>query len=143
MTLLCIISSSERASTKATTMPPERSDRYLNVEFLGDALTHRNADGMLAMHYVKDTLPNFLGAFVYMKELESGVLVNFLDGLETTAKAASGKGNQGFAGRWIVMEVDLVGTCFTPNVGSFRNKLCVVLAPRYFLKTADETDKLG
>ena len=123
-------------------MPPAKSDRYLHLEFLGDDLTHRSVDGMLAMHYAKDTLPSFLGTFVYIKESESAVLVNLMDGLETTAKAASGKGNQGFAGHWIVMEVDLVGTCFTPSVGAFRNKLCVVLAPRYFLKIADATDKL-
>ena len=60
---------------------------------------------MLAMHYCKDTLPSFLGAFVFIEASQSAVLLNIMTGLETSAKDASGKGNQGFAGRWIVMDV--------------------------------------
>ena len=124
-------------------MPPSKADRYLHLEFLGNHLTHGNSDGMLAMHYGKDTLPNFLGTFVFAPESDTAMLINVMNGAQTSAKDASGRGNQGYAGRWIITQIDLIGTCFTPDANKFSTKLCVVLAPRYFLKTADATGKLG
>jgi hypothetical protein len=135
----------ERASEHpSVTMPPPRSDRYLHREFLGAELTHRNADGLLAMHFCKDdTLPAFLGMFVFNEETESATLIDFHSRLESSAANASGSSNQGFAGRWIVMDPGIIGDCFTPDTGTFNGELCVVLSPRYFLKAASVTDDLG
>jgi hypothetical protein len=126
-------------------MPPQKCDRYLNAEFLGEAISHKSSHGMLAMHYDKDTLPSFLGVFIYTEKTESAVLVDINTGEHTSATAAGGggKGVAAFSGRWIVMDLDMVGSCFKSGAGGYRHKLCVVIAPRYFLKSADESSKFG
>jgi hypothetical protein len=127
-------------------MPPHKCDRYLNAEFLGEAISHKSSHGMLAMHYSKDALPSFLGVFIYSEKTESAVLLDINTGEETSATSAAGGGRgvgAAFSGRWIVMDLDMVGSCFTSGAGGYRNKLCVVIAPRYFLKSADESSKFG
>ena len=49
----------------------------------------------------------------------------------------------GYAGRWLIMAGLRVGECFKPEDGPHSGKLCVVLAPRYFLKQPTKFETLG
>jgi hypothetical protein len=117
--------------------------QVIHAEYLGTDLTIANCRDKLAMYYTIDSLPSFIGTFEWAAGAKSSVLIDAMTLEEITASDATKPGKLGFAGRWLIMDPERLGECFKPKTGPCSGKLCVVLAPRYFLKHTTKSETLG
>lgn len=103
---------------------------------LPEALTNAEAHGHLALYYTDDSLPSFLGAFIYDAQSEKSSLIDLQTEGATTATLVSGTAKSGWRGRWIIGKDLRVGQVFSLDQCEY-----VSLMPRYPVKV--DTAELG